>query len=118
MVSQILLLVIATAASVNAYPHGPELANDLATFLGELKVKLFLLNVLCSYVRLIIIVKFLQSAKMSQKVNAQQSLSLCSSFPFSLTFNGVTYEFRDCFGKMHYATDVLDCNLFFPLHFV
>ena len=36
MISQMLLLVIATAACVNAYPHGDELAKGLSVFLDQL----------------------------------------------------------------------------------
>ncbi len=40
MISQMLLLVIATAACVNAYPHGDEFAKGLSLFLDQLEVRI------------------------------------------------------------------------------
>ncbi len=49
MISQMLLLVIATAACVNAYPHGDELAKGLSVFLDQLEVRIAITLILCSY---------------------------------------------------------------------
>ena len=51
MIAQILLLVMATAAGINAYPHGAELAQlDLASVLNQLQV----LICLCVCVRVVV----------------------------------------------------------------
>jgi hypothetical protein len=91
MISQILLFVVAIAVCANAYPQSRELTDDVAAFLGQLKVWPLCVQI---YSTVSVLHSILQKAK------SQQSLSRCSPFPFMLTFGGVTYEFRDCVGKI------------------
>ena len=101
MIAQILLLVMATAAGINAYPHGAELAQDLASVLNQLQVLICVCVCVCVCGCTYYWFSIFQTAGSQQDTgNSQQSLSRCAPFPFHVTFNGVTYEFRDCVGKI------------------
>jgi hypothetical protein len=67
--------------------HG--VANDLAAILGQLKVWPLFVHSIASVLHSIL-----------QKAKSQQGLSQCLPFPLVLTLGGVTYEFRDCVGKI------------------
>ena len=118
MIAQILLLVIATAACVNAYPQGAELAQDLASFLDQLQV--YTDDYMCVVLKPChnywhSIFQTAESQNTGRTVKLQQSLSLCSPFPFYLTFNGVTYEFRDCIGRIIvYITVTKNTQIVYP----
>ena len=104
MVSQMLLLVLATAACISAYPHGDKLAKDLSLLLNQLEqLEVCILEWDYNFVHSFLLC--MQSAK-------AQQMQCPATPPIRVPLFGI-HEFRVCTGKASML-----CACYDNFHFV